>query len=1852
MEKIPKNVDILIAGFSCVDFSGLNNHRKTLDEEGESGGTFWGIVRYARAYRPRLVILENVKTAPWKKIAQHWNDIGYFAIHADVDTKAYYLPQTRERGYMFCVDKKSIAENGLAEEDMQQWTEVLKRFKRPASSPAGMFLIDADDRRLEQIEKDMAAKIASSASAAKATVNWDRYQVRHQSYRLNQGLGYRRPVSKSQDDGTCRMPDFAWQTWVKSLPERVWDTIDVNFLRKLVEGYDMNYKEYSYLSIKFWFSPARMLANSIDYRRCLELSQGIDREMDSRAFGIVGCITPTGLPFMTTRGGPLCGLESLALQGLPLDRLLLTQESQRELQDLAGNAMSSTVVGAAILSALIVGHRALKKGNSLQESDFRAPKRKAIIPQGENNLVESSMHLDAATVVNMSKLQDQATSSARYCICERQTSTRAVILKCTHCSHTACSECSGNPQHAYERWTDLVRTSPLDFISSLRAVLPARLVVNGITHGSYAKLRFGSSIAPTIWAEFLDAVFRAVGDELRLLDIKRSESWTVLYEGKSSVLKLVVQVQSITWLLFAKPRESDPALCLIREVLSKPIARMVVPQSGSILEGNWEICAPLSSSCSLGLSGSGSRIQSYESKCGLELERFRDSLTWTHITVEGADEEVKDLEIDVRGTYELLQDCGTANACLHKKAASVGEPAVYLFLDPTRLGEPKSDSFVFAFDHTRNPGYECRLSIAEVSHVWRSSNATEKTDTTAVYYKKWIACPTVSLASYAGDSESPIRCYNLQPASSIPLIDEGCHNANMTILAFIAPTAVIDAPRITAEWGVTDPVDSPQVLRKYVWLLQKAAAYSGFREWNEVTEAKVQGPCMVCVPPKPGIKWGRDARGRIKAYEDPYGAARYEREIKSRPPPFLIFQRTNKQGQAELHVTLNIQTLLHQAHGRLSSPNVASFHWRLIPNSYNTKELSFPTFNLRSNRSDPLSTQPPGFIVELRPEQRRSLSWMIEQEDENIEPFIEEETEEVILESLMWRAEGKVTVPKTVRGGILADDVGYGKTAIVLGLIDKLYNMANVDFSVPLNADGFIPSRATLIVVPTIMVQQWRSEVVKFLGSKYNVLVFPSAAALKKVSIRDIRKCDIVLVSWAVFSTSSYYQRFKQFAGAPEVPLKAGRNFDDWFSHAHGLMKRHVRVLAEQGPRAFQDRLKNRRAQTKDTQEEYRYVPSKRLRGKKYTLAKLNKDCEMKSSSVSYAEVSSAEEDSDEAGDENISGSLEAKVESLLRRVTPQFSKAKEEEESNGEQVADYKSAKPWDDWKEFNISRNSRSKQPWEAVKGIPLHAFAFNRLVIDEFTYASIDRLNQLLTLQARSRWVLSGTPPLNDFADVNTIAPFLGVHLGIDDDDTNPQNRRLKAIRNQRSDAETFQSFRAPRSEAWHRRRYGVAQNFLDRYARRNIAEIDEIPSTEHIVLVRQSPAEKAIYLELYKQLMTYNRQLRRSSSRGGFGSDQAERLDEIIASSSTTEEALIKRCTSLALQGRWDADGKPEAVTCVSLIETREEQLEKLKNDLKSKLKLAAWVYCACNRSHEKFDKFVQSVARHDFGDMGVTGEVYPLLNTAIHTSRNEDWKLFFANPDSKVQENEEDDKENIEDTEDTDATAEKPTAKAKTVVPLPTKPTQMREFEPVLREVTTTIRNLLVEWVLRKRALRFLKIVRQMQTNSADVPSCDRCQNQPDLLAKVNILGSCGHAICLTCTQQTIEKEECEVEGCRGSGKRFNIINAMILGCDTDNLNSPVADIDKSSEYGGTKMDVLVDILGHQIPKHERALLFIQFPDLMDIASKALDSARITHTTISSADRNASLKIEKFQKEGFGDSKVLLLNLGSEMAAGL
>ncbi|RAK96334.1 putative SNF2 family helicase [Aspergillus ibericus CBS 121593] len=1879
LEKIPKNPDILIAGFSCVDFSTLNNKRKTLDQKGESGGTFWGIVRYAATYRPRLVILENVRTAPWEKIKQHWDEINYVATYVDVDTKAFYLPQTRERGYMFCVDREAMRKQNLSDSDMMGWAQLVGDFKRPASSPAGMFLVGADDKRLEQIEKDMSTRMKPSRTA----VNWAKYQVRHQGYRLSNALGHKRPVSRSQDDGTCEMPDFMWQAWVKSLPERIWDTLDMNFLRKLVEGYDMHHKE-----------------------RFIELSQGVDREVEIRAFGILGCITPCGIPFLTTRGGPLCGLESLALQGLPLERLLLTRESQRELQDLAGNAMSSTVVGAAVLAALIVGYKVLKRGDQSAAHNVRSTKHKGITPQSGHKMTPKDIHLCDIAHLDVLELQDQAASSARYCVCERQTAIRASILKCTLCHHTACSECGGNPAHAYERWSSLKRTKPLDFVSRLRRSLPARLVVSGLSRDCYTGLigAVADNLPSEVADHFLEAIALAIGDELRLLDIKRSEVWTVHYEGAHSALHLVIGETGMSWLFFAKPSDSAPTLCMIREILSKPIARMT-SGSSSFLDGNWEVCAPLSSKRTLYFSGVGPQVPSYEARCGLQLDKFVDSKSWTHIQVEGSDEAVVGLGVDVRGIYDSLPDCGTANACLHKRSARNDGPPVYLFLDPTKLGAPKNDSFVFAWEHRRVPGYTTRLTIAEVSHTWRSAKATEDPRPVDVYFRQWMQVPAMALNPYA--PAAPIPCYQLDTENSISIGRSGCQDANITLLQFKPPTTALETGWKDGSWQVINPTDSPSSLKDFGWLLQKAADVWEFQDWNEVAETQsltksAESECA-CVPLKPRILWGRDRRGWIKAYEDPHDAALYARQVKAKPPAFLIFRRVDDQGVGDLRVTLNVQTLLHQAYDRLVRDNIAkgvSFQWRLIPNSYDTRNISFPKFELGSNRNDSPYGQPPGFRLELRPEQLRSLAWMIQQEDDNILPFMEEEIEEALLPSLMWRAEGRVTVPKTVRGGILADDVGYGKTAITLGLIDSLQGRDQQSLSeVP---EGFIPTKATLIVVPHVMLQQWQAEVAKFLGGKLKVLVFISAASFKRTSIRDVLQSDIILVSWALFNNQGYYEKLQRFTGTPRVPRAAGRNFDAWFKEAQAALRDQVKILTSHGPTALLDSIRLRRQDVQNAQSSSTYFPSMRLRGKKYVESNRGWESVTKDG-LPYADVSSDE--ASEPEDEPDAETLRVKTDQCLKLRPGKPSGAMEMVDSDGDETqyedssreadqvrpapvrkvggqkrktgdsaAGKKAEKAWDDRKEFNIGKGK--DQSWETVRTPLLHAFSFNRLIIDEFTYANPERLNPLLALQARSKWVLSGTPPLNDFADVNTIAPFLGVHLGVDEDDVQSQNKRLKILCKQQSAAEKFQSFRAPHSEAWHSHRHEIAQRFLDRFARKNVAEIDEIPSSEHIVLIHASPAERAIYLELYKQLMTYNRQLRRGR-RGRFSSDQVERLDEIIGSSTTAEEALLKRCSSLALQGRWDDNGRPENTTCASLIATREKQLDDLRSDLMMKLRLAAFVYCDCDLRHEAFHKFIESIARDDFGDTTVTQEVYLLVKTALLTSSADDWKFFFAAPEEQLSDTEDTSDEEAQTTSEAESENEiesvkdeelaSPAAKRTRVAigqnqasqshkssgsngpgkdesknsELPKRPSDPDDFEPILKDITTTIRDLIVEWILRGRALRFLKTIHLVQTGT-EVGQCDSCCCELETVENMNVLGSCGHALCTECSAQTMLMEECAVQGCRGSGKRFNIIKASTLGRN---------EVDRGSDFGGSKMDGMIEIV-RSIPSNERALLFIQFPELMEVASKALDLAGIKHAAISATDRRSAQKIEKLQRTSFGDDKVLILNLGSEMAAGL
>lgn len=79
------------------------------------------------------------------------------------------------------------------------------------------------------------------------------------------------------------------------------------------------------------------------FSRMLNLSQNVYRELDKTASGIMPCLTPKGMPWWTSAGRRLKGRKTLILQGLPVNRMDLSYLAEADMQELAGNAMTSTV---------------------------------------------------------------------------------------------------------------------------------------------------------------------------------------------------------------------------------------------------------------------------------------------------------------------------------------------------------------------------------------------------------------------------------------------------------------------------------------------------------------------------------------------------------------------------------------------------------------------------------------------------------------------------------------------------------------------------------------------------------------------------------------------------------------------------------------------------------------------------------------------------------------------------------------------------------------------------------------------------------------------------------------------------------------------------------------------------------------------------------------------------------------------------------------------------------------------------------------------------------------------------------------------------------------------------------------------------------------------------------------------------------------------------------------------------------------------------------------------------------------------------------------------------------------------
>jgi hypothetical protein len=103
-----------------------------------------------------------------------------------------------------------------------------------------------------------------------------------------------------------------------------------------------------------------------------------------------------------------------------------------------------------------------------------------------------------------------------------------------------------------------------------------------------------------------------------------------------------------------------------------------------------------------------------------------------------------------------------------------------------------------------------------------------------------------------------------------------------------------------------------------------------------------------------------------------------------------------------------------------------------------------------------------------------------------------------------------------------------GKAAISLGLTDSSPNVPEPPFDFK---KGFIHTKATLVIVPSHLMDQCPSTVNKFLGSTKNTIVVKNMITFNSSTIDDILRADICYRQLHIFVNDDYFAKLAALSG-------------------------------------------------------------------------------------------------------------------------------------------------------------------------------------------------------------------------------------------------------------------------------------------------------------------------------------------------------------------------------------------------------------------------------------------------------------------------------------------------------------------------------------------------------------------------------------------------------------------------------------------------------------------------------------------------------------------------------------------------
>ncbi|CAL3967483.1 unnamed protein product [Diplocarpon coronariae] len=1860
--KVPGDLDVLIAGFACDDFSLLNSHRKGLDDRGESGDTFYAIRHYVSRFKPKMIILENVISAPWlkakkkrgskkcedepKSILDLMEELGYAISFVKMDTKEYYLPHTRQRGYMVCILRSSYKAGDLDQQTLEFKKFLEVNFKRPASVPIEALLLDYDSPLLKLTSKDEVGY------KKRASTSWEKCKLGHHDYSQKHALGNKHPITGWRPNGAKVLPDF-WQP-TDGLTERVLDTVDLSHARNVkYKGVDDRYQN-----------------------RILELSQNVYRVEDSTKEGIMGCLTPSNQLFSTKRGGRISGIEAFATQGYDTYAASFDYMSESLMHDMSGNAMTSTVVGTFMFAAFIHFKNVFNfEGRSRQLDPPEADSRYL----GEEYLISSESHPSSYEPVSVAYLSALANSTGRMCICEgREKTLSRALQRCKICNHISCVKCGQNPCHDYEPF-EAERKSPLVFSETIKRCLPFQINLAELFPGvadseHFQNFNKPAGISNKDWADVKNVrIKKALQSKVAYRSSRRAESWQVFYDCPAALLILEVSATCAEWLLYANVADLPLANTMRKFFKRIPIARMR-PTGSDMMLGTWQLFVVSPKIFKAKMTSSGKLEESFESERGLV--DFAHTLVYPIVDLDVfAAEGVKPenfeplyrkwFDQDIRGKYLRSAICGQAWNSLHAKVTTeANQRQLFLFLHHnTGSGDPTTHYFSVSSDLSRKRYGEDVKTVANLSPDWRQlliraeedksgglkvngvpvdahqGNDVKLVDITVDGY--WIDLPKYQLDLSPGQ----LMLYS-NIANNISDIQSPCGKKRTVFEASAQLASNIGSPWRLNRWVPIVRSNQNLIWNSILYALEKKLVLPGHREADNswVHHDENVSECTSCSPPLPQMVWFLNGKGKPEPTENPEMASIHERAVKNCPVPIEALVRLSDDGRLNFKVGVDPTTLVHQAKAMLltggnsrSKATLASSictSYRLVTDDGKNATPSLTEF-LVQNTSKVLPD--PAFIEPLSPfkdfsiaptklvhQQASALTWMLSQESQP-KFFTEVELVEGYYKEIGYRIEGKAEQDVRVAGGILAQAVGFGKTILILSAIAQHLNRIEglVKESNAAGISGALPTKATLILVPPHLVDQWDGEVEKFMGKLYGtdqLVVIKNFNKLESLKVSQIQQATIVIVAWNLYSSERYISALSSFAGvaqpAQNTSIRAKR---EWYKQALKRVEEHIDQLHhntefKSNPASFVPFLKKKYDDNvQATSKNDAYMPSVHLTGRKYAAAQQAKDAE------SHTEAM----DEDDSASENLQNPVSSGDEKTGKKRT----RASMEISANLA-AAEFKCV--------FNFGTQHPGRDVLESMNCPILEIFKWGRVVVDEHTYAKDSELLFLESAKTFNVWILSGTPRLGAFHDVKAMATLIGINLGRDDF----ASMKADVFKQKTGDltkSELFAAFKQTPSLAWQRARWKHAQKFLDVFMRRDSVDVSAIKCHKHILAVNQSASELAMYMELNDHVLAHDFKI--ISTRFS-GDDKSKQIKDATSGSEDGKVALFLRASSFGVP-RADGDAgevsTPNALLmCEQIAALRyneyQDKLDHLYHELKKAYILEKKESCPLYETWKR-----RANANH-YGDHSTTQTIKNLLTQVKREFTQETWMEYWRKAN------------------DTD--------KLRAHLPLfPEGQTEVTGLTHLTRSVaalrtSASHLNRISEEVTRyKRSLRVFLAVRQIQQSNP--MECSKCQEQTPV-SKLTLLGQCGHVICDKCELTHICGVLKNGYACNASVAEHQQISCVSLGVQT------VSDI---TSHFGSKMDYLVDLItgwkkvdvtnyddhgmqeNNTIKPGDKILVFVQHEKTQKKVEEALRAANITFACLNKGIASASSILKNFQNEKSLSPRVLVMSTGDESAAG-